>query len=82
MNNLSLKTTLFTLLFLISVHINGLIADPPPPPPEHSVSVNQTSGGGAPLTDGLFLTLGLAVVYVLRKQWVRKRLPEECDRLG
>ncbi|OFY17103.1 MAG: hypothetical protein A2X11_01915 [Bacteroidetes bacterium GWE2_42_24] len=69
-------------MFLSSVHINRLTADPPPPPPEHSQSANQTSGGGAPIADGLFLTLGLSVAYVLRKQWVRKRLPEECGRQG
>jgi len=70
-----LKIFAITLLVagatLISSNINAQ-TDPPPPPSGHGESGNQVPGGGAPIGGGLFILLGLGVVYGAKKLIVKK----------
>jgi len=60
-----MKTTIMTLLVItmLTLASTTLLAQvPPPPPPGHGQTGNQT-GGNAPIGGGLFILLGLGVVY-------------------
>ncbi|MBI9036532.1 MAG: hypothetical protein JEY97_00245 [Bacteroidales bacterium] len=71
-----LKIFAITLLVagatLMSSNINAQTDPPPPPPSGHGGSSNQPPGGGAPIGGGLFILLGLGVVYGAKKLIVKK----------
>ena len=62
-----MKSTIFKLIFLfffIGIAIHSVTsAAPPPPPGNHGESGNQCARGGAPISEGLFILLGLATAY-------------------
>jgi hypothetical protein len=59
----------FILLILLTTIHTISIAQPPPPPPNggHGIGTNSPPGGGAPVGDGMFLLLGFASFYGLKK---------------
>ncbi len=82
MKSFSLKNIILLFLLMSFVLTGRVKADPPPPPPQHSQTDNQTGGGGAPLNGGLFMCLGLALAYGIRKYMINNELPEKRDQSG
>ncbi len=68
--------TLITCILLIvfTTSGSGLFAQPPPPPPSqgHGLGSDNPPGSGAPIGDGMFLLLGLAGLYSVKKIYAHR----------
>ncbi len=46
---------------------------PPDPPSQHGLNGNQDNGGGAPVSGGVFILIGLAGAYGGYRFYLRKK---------
>jgi hypothetical protein len=60
MKKMLIKTSILMLFLCISI---PQIWSQPPPPANHSETDNQVPGGGAPIGNGTFLLLNMALIY-------------------
>ena len=75
------KKILITISILI-FSVSTLFAQPggpPDPPGSHGESGDQTPGGNAPLNGGVFMLLGLGVVYCSTKVLRNRNLLTEVN---
>ena len=75
----TIKTTIATIIILLSflIPISLTAQAPPPPPPDHGSTGNQ-NGGNAPVGGGMFILLGLGAAYGGKKiyEWKKEGLEE------
>ncbi len=69
---------IITGIFLTIVPLSIFAQGGPPDPPGHGETIDQPSGGNAPIGGGLFILMGLGVAYGGKKFYNnRKELLEE-----
>jgi hypothetical protein len=72
-----MKKLAITLLLLAGLQLgtNGVHAQTAPPPPgDHSLSSDESPGGGsAPIGGGLFILLGLGAAYGSKKLYEHRK---------
>lgn len=64
------------IFFIIALIVSGLSVFaqvPPPPPAGHGTAGNAPAGGGAPIADGIGLTLAFGLMYGARKYYTHRR---------
>jgi len=59
-----------SMVVLLSIHTFAQ----PHPSSQHGTGVNQDAGGGAPIGNGTYILFTLAAMYVLRKEYVSRKV--------